>query len=69
MNLKDCKIGVLVKIVGGEELGHVVGLTYNISVKFTGNMSDEELRARIIPLIRFPDGREVGVHHYNLDIF
>lgn len=68
MNLKDCKIGVLVK-TDSDELGHVVGLTYNVSVKFTGNMSSEELRACTIPLIRFPDGSEVGVHHYNLDIF
>jgi hypothetical protein len=68
MNLKDCKIGVLVK-TDSDELGHVVGLTYNVSVKFTGNMSSEELRARTIPLIRFPDGREVGVHHCNLSIF
>lgn len=67
MKLKDCRIGILVRLENGE-IGHIVGLTYNVAVRFTGNMSFEELRDVTIPLVRFPDGDERGVHHHNLSV-
>lgn len=72
MKLRDCKLGILVKnIFNGEngEIGHIVGLTYNVNVKYIGNKTPEELLAITIPLVQFPDGSKRGVHHSNLEIF
>ena len=68
MKLKDCTLGILVRTADGK-IGHIVGLTFNVSVQFTGNMSVEELEERTIPLIRFPDKTECGVHPANLVVY
>ena len=67
MKLSQCTIGRLVQTLDGE-IGHVTGLTYNISLQHTGEMTREELRSRLIPLVTFPEG-ERAVHHRNLEPF
>lgn len=66
MKLTECTLGKLV--INGKNVGHIVGLTYNVSLQFTGNMSEDELFERTIPLVRFPDG-ERAIHHSNLKEF
>lgn len=73
MNLSECKIGTVVimrKMCGDayENIGHIVGLTYNVRLNMTGSMDFSELRERTIPIVRFPDG-ERSVHHCNLEIY
>lgn len=68
MKLKDCTMGRLVKTSVGD-IGHIVGLTYSIHVKFTRDMSPEELENRTIPLIKFADGTERGVHPNSLSLY
>lgn len=67
MKLNQCTLGKLV-ITSDKKVGHIVGLTYNVSLQFTGNMSDDEKFERTIPLVKFPDG-ERGVHHSQLKAF
>jgi hypothetical protein len=67
MKLSQCTIGQLV-ITENKRVVHVVGLTYNVAVSFTGNMSQEEKFDRTIPVIKFPEGEE-GTHHANLTPF
>jgi len=64
MKLSDCKYGTMV-ITASKEVGFVVGLTYNVDISHTGNMSDEEKLQRTIPLVAFPNGTR-GIHHINL---
>jgi len=69
MKLKDCTIGKLVQIEEEHKIGHVVGLTYNVSlsVLIQYNYSHEELKHRVIPLVQFVDSDiPRGVHHENL---
>jgi hypothetical protein len=69
MKLKDCTLGVLVRVKGDDsEIGHVVGLTFNVDIRFTGNMSKQQLVDATIPLIRFADKTERGVHPSNLEL-
>ena len=68
MKLKDCIMGILVKTNDGE-IGHIVGLTYNVHVKYTGDLTMEDLEARTVPLVRFPDNTERGIHPNNLSLF
>ena len=56
MKLSDCTLGRMV-ITQNKKVGHVVGLTYNIALEFTGGLTPEELLDRTIPLVRFPDIR------------
>ncbi len=66
MKLKDCTIGKLV-FLQGTGIGHVVGLTYNTGVRYTGMMTVEELLERTIPLVKFPgEGFPRGVHQDNI---
>lgn len=67
MKLSHCTIGRLVQTKDGE-IGHVTGLTYNVSIQFTGNMTREDLRSRLTPLVRFPEG-ERAIHHGQLESF
>lgn len=70
MKLSECKIGEIVQEksnnIFGSNIGHVVGLTYNIHIESLAGMCLEEKNDRVIPLIRFPDG-ERGVHQSNLE--
>lgn len=73
MKLSECNIGLVVRLkacggISNGIIGHIVGLTYNIDVKHTGNMSGEELLSRTIPLVQFPDGAR-GIHPHNLEIY
>lgn len=67
MKLNQCTYGKMV-ITEDKEIGHVVGLTYNVSHRFTGGMSNDELFERTIPIVKFPDG-ERSIHHYLLKPF
>ncbi len=67
MKLNQCTLGKLV-ITEDKKVGHIVGLTYNISLDLTGYMLDQEKFERTIPLVRFPDG-ERGIHYSNLSEF
>lgn len=66
MKLRECKMGILVKVKEGE-IGHIVGLTYNVHVRHTGNLCVNELIERTIALVRLPDGTDRGIHPSNLD--
>ena len=71
MKLKQCEIGKVVhnkSELSGNRVGHIVGFTYNVHPKHTGSMTSEELIERTIPLVRFPDGDEYGVHPVNLEL-
>ncbi len=67
MKLSKCTHGKLV-VTDDEEVGMVVGVTYNIPLIQCGNMSYKELLGRTIPLVQFPAGTR-GVHHGNLELF
>lgn len=67
MKLNECTLGTLV-ITNEKEVGHIVGLTYNVRIEYTGEMSYDEKFDRTIPLVRFPSG-ERGIHHENLKRF
>lgn len=67
MKLHECTYGRMV-ITQDLEVGFVVGLTYNVDIKFTGEMSKKELFQRTIPLVKFPAG-ERAIHHGNLKPF
>jgi hypothetical protein len=71
MKLKDCKYGMMVEEDqrnGLGRIGFIVGLTYNVDIKFTGKMSDKELRERTIVKVAFPENT-VGIHPANIKPF
>lgn len=67
MQLRECTFGKLV-ITDNKEVGHIVGLTYNVGIELTGSMSDDEKLERTIPIVKFPRG-ERGIHHIHLSEF
>lgn len=67
MKLSQCQYGAMV-IDNNLNVGHVVGVAYNINIRHTGGMSDQDLLDRTIPLVQFADGTR-GVHHSNLKLF
>ena len=67
MKLSECVFGVMV-IDDSKRVGHVVGLTYNLSLINCGGLSDDDLFDRTVPLVKFPTG-EIGIHHGNLKKF
>lgn len=67
MKLKDCKMGILVQ-TNDLEVGHIVGLTYNVHISMTGSMTNEEKLNRVIPVIQFPEGTR-GIHQGNIEVF
>lgn len=73
MKLSECIIGTPVIRKGfaavsnlSSPIGHIIGFTYNVSVCQTGEMSPDEKVNRTIPLIRWADGTESGIHHGNI---
>lgn len=71
MKLSECKVGILVvENCQGQlgQIGHIVGLTYNVSIRLTAGMSVDKLRDHTIPLVAFPDGTR-GIHHCHLEIY
>ena len=64
MKLKHCSIGKVV-VTKDMEVGHIVGLTYNVSLENTHGMTSEDLYNRTIPVVKFPRGKR-AVHHCNL---
>jgi hypothetical protein len=55
MKLSECTFGRMV-IDDNLNVGHVVGVTYNISLQYTGGMTQEDKFNRTIPLVKFADG-------------
>lgn len=68
MKLKDCIYGTPV-ISSDLKLGHIVGFTYNVSLEHTGGMSNQDKFDRTIPLVKWVDGREMGIHAGNIEVF
>ena len=68
MKLSDCTFGRLVITTTEKEVGHIVGLTYNVALERTGNMDADELLGRTVPVVRFPRG-ERPIHPSNLAPF
>ena len=50
-------------------VGHVVGVTYNVRIQVTGDMCNDELLDRTIPLIKWVDGTTSGIHHNNIELY
>jgi hypothetical protein len=67
MKLHECTYGRMV-ITEDKRVGHVIGVTYNVRLAYTGGMSNDDLFERTIPLVKFADGKH-GVHHGNLQPF
>lgn len=55
-------------ITNDKKVGHVIGVTYNVGIAYTGGMTAEDLFNRTIPLVKFADG-ERGIHHGNIEPF
>lgn len=71
MKLSECTIGKLVELTnnvnGPGAIGHVVGLTLNINLKYSAPLSEFETRSRTIPLVKFADKEfPRGIHPANL---
>lgn len=71
MKLSECTIGKLVELTnnvrGPGTIGHVVGLTLNIDLKYSNPLSESEARSRTIPLVKFADEEfPRGIHPGNL---
>ncbi len=67
MKLSKCILGRLV-ITKEKEVGHIVGLAYNMDLQFAEKMSAEELLDRTVPIVRFPKG-ERKIHPANIELF
>ncbi len=63
MTLAQCTLGRLV-ITDDKEVGHVVGLAYNVALELTGGMSFADLLPRTVPLVRFPRGERYSSRQY-----
>ena len=64
MKLSECVMGVMV-IDEDLRIGHIVGVTYNVDIALTGNMTNEDKHDRTIPLVQFAD-KTIGIHHGNI---
>lgn len=67
MKLSECKIGAII-ITDDLEVGHIIGVQYNVHISQTGGMTNKEKFKHTIPTVRFPDG-ERGIHHSNIKLF
>ena len=67
MKLSECNIGVMVQDKD-LNIGHIIGLTFNVDISQTGNMSNKEKSERTIPLVQFAY-KTIGIHNYNIKIF
>lgn len=67
MKLHECTYGRMV-ITDDKKVGHIIGVTYNVGLAFTGGMSQSELLNRTIPLVKFADG-DRAIHHGNIKPF
>ncbi len=71
MKLSKCTHGTIVIMKDGtygDEIGMIIGLTYNVSQRLAAGMTGEELCERTIPLVQFPD-RTAPVNHCNLELY
>jgi hypothetical protein len=68
MKLSECELGKMV-ITKDLRVGHIIGITYNVHLKFTGKLSKEELFECTIPVVKWADGEEYPVHHVNIELF
>lgn len=76
MRLSQCEIGkVVVKgdnvhgnNSGLPEVGHIVGLTYNSSLNTIVSCRHDLHSVEVVPLVRWADGSESGVHPSNLKL-
>jgi hypothetical protein len=67
MKLEDCTYGKMV-ITKNKEVGFIKGLTFNIHISLTGDMSNHEKYNRTIPIVEFPSGKK-AVHPSHLSPF
>ena len=69
MKLSECKIGEVIVDQSGN-IGHIVGLTYNVELSLMGNMPYDERISRTIPLVKFPFKEQVvGIHYNNIELY
>jgi len=68
MKLSKCKIGEVV-IREDQNIGHIIGLTYNIRVRYSGSLTYKELLERVIPIVRWVDGYECPIHNNSIEIY
>lgn len=64
MKLSECNIGKIV-CTSDNEVGHIVGLGYNIQDKLVKDKSNKELYNHVVPIVRFHSG-ERTIHHTNI---
>ncbi len=71
MKLSECKIGTLVQYDSNEfiRIGHIVGLQYNIRKEDIYAIPEKERINYVIPVVRWVNGEEYGIHHKNIKIF
>jgi len=67
MKLKDCQYGVLV-ITETLEVGHIVGLEYNVTSEYAGSLSNQQLLDATVPVVQFPGGMRT-IHPKNIKLF
>lgn len=67
MTLKDCTFGRMV-IDKDKRVGFVKRLTYNVQIRFIGDLTADQLFDRTIVVVDFPDG-EQPIHPCHLQPF
>lgn len=67
MRLSECKHGILV-ITDNDELGMIVGVTYDMPLEECRGFSTKELINMVIPLVQFPEDT-LGISPKHLSIF
>lgn len=67
MKLSECKIGEVVITYDGE-IGHIVGLQYNVGDEFVRDVPRKDLKFHTIPVVKFPSGQR-GIHFGNIKKF
>lgn len=70
MKLSECVIGTPVEINSEyhESFGHIVGFTHNVHPSVIESLPFKQRWKHTIPLVRFPDGSETGIHQSKLSV-
>ncbi len=68
MKLKDCTYGKLVITVDkySQKVGMIIGITNNAE---HGTMDQRSKISNAIPLVRWSNGREFGIHYENIELY
>lgn len=71
MKLSECKIGTLVQYDSNEiiRIGYIVGLRYNIRMEDIIKIPEKDRIRYVIPVVKWVNGEEYGIHHDNIKIF